>query len=183
MKIECILKRAGGTVAELEGVEYHFAPQDDGAHVAEIEKRSHIERFLSIPSAYCIYDPSGAPKLPEPVAAVVEPELDMLYGSDVHPASFEIGTKTYQLGDVVRLAFENSGRSVEEWNDMEPEDRAAAIDVELDKLEEAADVNGDGVVDSKDERAALAAEYRAKFGKAPHHRLSIDSIKAKLAEG
>lgn len=183
MKIECILKRAGGTVAELEGVEYHFTPQDDGAHVAEIEKRSHIERFLSIPSAYCIYDPSGAPKLPEPVAAVVEPAPDVLYGSDVHSASFEIGGKTYQLGDVVRLAFENSGRTVEEWNDMEPEDRAAAIDVELDKLEESADVNGDGVVDSKDERAALAAEYQAKFGKAPHHRLSIDSIKAKLAEG
>lgn len=182
MKIECILKRAGGTVAELEGVEYHFAPQGDGAHVAEIEKRSHIERFLSIPSAYCIYDPSGAPKLPEPVAVAVEPEVG-LYGSDVHPATFEIGGKTYQLGDVVRLAFENSGRTVEEWNDMEPEDRAAAIDVELDKLEEAADVNGDGVVDSKDERAALAAEYQAKFGKAPHHRLSIDSIKAKLAEG
>lgn len=182
MKIECILKRAGGTVAELEGVEYHFAPQGDGAHVAEIEKRSHIERFLSIPSAYCIYDPSGAPKLPKPVAVAVEPEVG-LYGSDVHSASFEIGGKTYQLGDVVRLAFENSGRTVEEWNDMEPEDRAAAIDVELDKLEEAADVNGDGVVDSKDERAALAAEYQAKFGKAPHHRLSIDSIKAKLAEG
>ena len=182
MKIECILKRAGGTVAELEGVEYHFAPQGDGAHVAEIEKRSHIERFLSIQSAYCIYDPSGAPKLPEPVAAIVEPQVG-LYGSDVHPATFEIGGKTYQLGDVVRLAFENSGRTVEEWNDMEPEDRAAAIDVELDKLEEAADVNGDGVVDSKDERAALAAEYEAKFGKAPHHRLSIDSIKAKLAEG
>jgi hypothetical protein len=121
MKIECKLKRAGGTVAELEGVEYHFAPQDDGAHVVEIENVEHIERFLAIPSAYGIYGVSRA---------AVEVE-------------------------------------------SEDEDHDEEID---------GDINGDGVVDDKDERAALAAAFTEKFGKAPHHKLSIASLKAKLAE-
>ena len=125
MKIECKLKRAGGTVAELEGVEYHFAPQADGAHVVEIENVEHIERFLSIPSAYCIYGVSRAP-----------------------------------------VAVET-----------ESEDEDQDEDEEID-----GDINGDGVVDDKDERAALAAAFTEKFGKAPHHKLSIASLKAKLAE-
>ncbi len=121
MKIECKLKRAGGTIAELEGVEYHFAPQSDGAHVVEIENVEHIERFLSIPSAYGIYGVSRAP--------------------------------------------------------VQAEEKVETPDEEID-----GDINGDGVVDDKDERAALAAAFTEKFGKAPHHKLSIASLKAKLAE-
>lgn len=124
MKIECKLKRAGGTVAELEGVEYHFAPQDDGAHVVEIENVEHIERFLSIPSAYGIYGVSRQAAAPAPAEEVAEDTEDEIDG----------------------------------------------------------DLNGDGVVDDKDERAALAAAFTEKFGKAPHHKLSIASLKAKLAE-
>lgn len=54
MKIECILKRDGGTVAEVGGIEYHFSEQADGAHVAEVASTDHIERFLAIPEAYRI---------------------------------------------------------------------------------------------------------------------------------
>lgn len=55
MKIESIIKRANGTRAEIGGTEYHFAPQADGAHVAEVEETEHIERFLAIPEGYRIY--------------------------------------------------------------------------------------------------------------------------------
>lgn len=55
MKIECLLKRENGTVAEIDGVEYHFAPQADGSHVAEIEETAHIERFLAMPEGYRIF--------------------------------------------------------------------------------------------------------------------------------
>ena len=48
MKIECILKREGGSVVDLGGVEYHFEPLADGAHVADVENEAHIDRFLSI---------------------------------------------------------------------------------------------------------------------------------------
>lgn len=55
MKIECILKRKGGTVAEIGGIEYHFKPQEGGAHVADVKDNAHIQRFLSIPEGYRIY--------------------------------------------------------------------------------------------------------------------------------
>jgi len=56
MKIECTLKRHGGTRVELFGAEYHFAPnENDGAHVCEVGDESAIERLLSISEAYKEY--------------------------------------------------------------------------------------------------------------------------------
>lgn len=123
MKIECILKRQGGTKAEIGGIEYHFAPQPDGAHVADVADNAHIQRFLSMPEGYRIYEAAGKT---EPVKA---PE-------QTNP------------------------------NDQAPE----------------GDRNGDGVVDGKDERIALAEAYKQKFGKAPHHKMTAESIRQKLAE-
>lgn len=101
MKIECILKREGGSKVEIGGTEYHFAPQADGAHVAEVSNNGHVQRFLSITDGYRIYG--------------------------------------------------------------EPDDQ-----------------HGDG--DADDERLALVAEYEAKFGKKPHHKASVDTIRKQLAE-
>ena len=101
MKIECILKREGGSKVEIGGTEYHFAPQPDGAHVAEVSNNGHIQRFLSIPEGYRIYGEPG-------------------------------------------------------------------------------DQDGDG--DDDDERLALVAEYEAKFGKKPHHKASVDTIRKQLSE-
>lgn len=52
MKIECKLHRKGGTRVTIEGVEYHFAPQADGRHVATVDNSKHAQRFLDIPEAY-----------------------------------------------------------------------------------------------------------------------------------
>ena len=52
MKIQCLLKREGGTKIELFGVDYHFEPQEDGTHVAEITDKAAIERLLEIPEGY-----------------------------------------------------------------------------------------------------------------------------------
>ncbi|UAW00952.1 hypothetical protein [Ralstonia phage RPZH3] len=60
MQIECILKRQGGTKVTLEGVEYHFAPLEDAAHVAEVESEPHCKRLLSIPEAYQPYRPASS---------------------------------------------------------------------------------------------------------------------------
>jgi hypothetical protein len=70
VKIECILKRPGGTKAEIGGTEYHFEPQADGAHVAEVKDDAHIQRFLGIPEGYRIYKAAGKQ------AAAPEPATD-----------------------------------------------------------------------------------------------------------
>lgn len=55
MKIECKLLREGGTVVELDGIEYHFAPQADGAHVAEVQDERHQDKLLAISEGYRLY--------------------------------------------------------------------------------------------------------------------------------
>lgn len=189
MKIECLGQRPGGTKADIDGIEYHFAPLADGAHVAKVSEEAHIDRFLSISDHYKVYhgkeDVTEAPVvLKNPVqrpalqAKLVSSET--LYGSSVHESSYEIGGVTYLLGDIVAKAHETSGLTVEEWNELEDEERHAKIDITLDDLAEAAEKAEPAP--EGDERAALVEQYKAKFGKAPHYKASIETIKAKLAE-
>lgn len=187
MKIECKLKRQGGTKAELDGVQYHFEELTDGAHVANVESEAHIDRFLAIPEAYRVYhgkeDPTGKPQAVTKAtlaAKVEEPKAaGMLEGSDSHPPQFDIGGKTYSLAEIVRKAFEASGLEDVEWNDLDDSDRAAKIDIVLDDLADAAEKAGAG---DDAEREALVEQFKAKFGKAPHPSAKIETIKAKLAE-
>lgn len=80
MKIECILKRKGGTTIGIGDSIYTFAPeQADGPHVAEVANPEHAQRLLGIPEAYRIYGeaplaaPAHAPA-PAPVAAPEQPK-------------------------------------------------------------------------------------------------------------
>lgn len=139
MKIECILQRKGGTVVELPGKTYHFAPQEDGKHVADVEVESHIERLLMIPEAYRLL--RTAAEQPAVFAPAVESKAsagttDTLLGSDKHPATFDINGKTYQLGDIVQRAFADSGLDTDAWNELDDETRATKVDIVLDDLQE-----------------------------------------------
>lgn len=77
MKIECLLKRIGGTEAEIGGITYHFTEQADGKHVAEVTDQSHIDRFLSIKEGYRTLGATKAtaPKTSESVKAPATTEL------------------------------------------------------------------------------------------------------------
>ena len=189
MNIECILQRKGGTVVEMPGKTYHFAPQEDGKHVAEVTIEAHIERFLSIPEAYRIHRHKGAEEVaatfaPVPDAPVVDPDNIALLGSSVHPATFDINGKTYALGDIVTRAFADSGLTAENWNDLPDDTRATKIDIVLDGIEDG-EITIDPVPEDQpatNERAELVEQYKAKFGKRPPNTFSVETIKAKLAE-
>lgn len=197
MKIQCILKREGGTKAEIGGIEYHFEPLADGAHVAEVEREDHIDRFLSIPEGYKVYHGNGEPKgkpieaakaaAPAVTAAPKETGNLPLAGSEQHPPQFEIGGTVYSQRDVVEKAFAASGLTCDEWNDLGDDERAAKIDIALDEIADAADGEAahdqggeDASVDEAVSREALVEQYKAKFGKAPHYRASVEKIKAEL---
>lgn len=183
MKIQCVLIRAGGTKADLDGIEYHFEPLVDGAHVADVTIEKHIDRFLSIPEAFKVYHgsetPEGKPVALEAKAAsapvVDERKPARLSGSSQHPAEFTIAGKTYAQIDVVRKAFEASGLSEDEWNELDEDERAAKLDIMLDALADEADAGNS-------EREQLVAAYVAKFGKKPNGKASVETLKAKLAE-
>lgn len=209
MKIECILKRKGGTYVEMSRPDktYHFAPQDDDRHIAEVTDDGHIERFLAIREAYRIARTPGAsadesdataslrstvtlPPADTPPPPVTLCPGETLMGSSEHPATFDINGTTYTLGDVVLRAFQDSGVTVENWNELTDEQRATKIDIVLDGIEDGEIVlapasttqQPPAQVSEADERAALVEAYTAKFGKAPAANIKIDTLKAKLAE-
>lgn len=148
MKIECILRREGGTRAEIGGTEYHFEPLADGAHVAEIANDEHADRFLAIPEAYKVYrgkdKPTGEPRAvtaPAPTEPKPEPEASTLplSGSEEHPPQFEIGGNVYTQREIVEKAFAASGLTSDQWNELGDDERAAKIDIVLDGLADAAE--------------------------------------------
>lgn len=66
MKIECLIKREGGSFIGVGGVEYHFAPQPDGKHVAEVKDKDHAKILLAITEGYRLVDaPSLIPESDE----------------------------------------------------------------------------------------------------------------------
>lgn len=208
MDIESKIKREGGTHVKLGATNYHFAPLADGAHVATVEDEDHIDRFLSITEGYRLYRGENvalAPSLPlqtmnytdgmsatgtAPLPPISpdqqESGIEALYGSSVHPSRFEIHGTTYSLGDIVALAHTASGLGAAEWNGLAAESRAGMIDDELDKLNEAGPVPSNPAAlppaDDAALRNELVAQFKAKFGKAPHHNAGIETIRAKLAE-
>lgn len=171
MKVQCTLgkKEVGHWMG---GTRYVFKPQADGALVADIENEDHVDSFLKIDGFKLYRGEKAAPAAPKaPASKDVPPAL---FGSSVHPTSFEINGNTLSLGDVVRSAHAASGLSIEDWNALSEDDRHNRIDAELDRLA--------GGQSDEEDIAALNEAYKAKFGRAPHHTWSADTIKAKLAE-
>lgn len=56
MKIESIIKRKEGTTVTLDGETYHFKPNKQGDHVAEVDEPEHIAVLLAIVEGYRSYD-------------------------------------------------------------------------------------------------------------------------------
>lgn len=199
MKIECILQRKGGTVVEMPGKTYHFAPQEDGKHVADVAIETHVERFLAIPEAYRLLRTAAAeppaifaPKSEE--APILPSENVVLLGADGYPLEFTIEAKTYSIEAIKLRAFADSGLTPENWNDLPDDTRALKIDMVLDGI-----ADGEIVVNEvppatpapeepeqkaapEPSRAELVAQYEAKFGKKPANNIGIETLKAKLAE-
>jgi hypothetical protein len=105
MKIECTIKRHGGTKVTIGDTEYHFAPcENDERHIAEVGDEGHVEKFLAVPESFRVCE------------------------------DFESRT----------------GFNAEKEYGVEAE---------------------------PDERESLAEKYKAKFGKNPHHKMSIEKLR------
>lgn len=185
MKIECILKREGGSVVDLGGLEYHFEPLADGAHVADVSEEAHIDRFLSIAEGYKVYHGKGTPKgepkqigesTPVSVPASEPKSAGPLAGSEELPPQFDIGGKTITQLEAVQAAFAASGMTSDEWNELDDSERAAKIEIALDDMADADEAGNDTTGDLD----ALKAAYKERFGKAAHHTWTAEAITEKL---
>ena len=54
--IECLIKRHGGSIIELDDSKYHFKPNGDGDHVCDVPNEGHAAILLAIDTAYRPYD-------------------------------------------------------------------------------------------------------------------------------
>jgi hypothetical protein len=128
MKIECKIKRAGGTIVDMpnEGAadtRYHFQPVDpsraDSPHVAEVANDDHAQRFLAAdPTVYRIFSAKPAPNLapPAPPAAPPVPPATT-------PATGEAGENSGASGD----GSQGDGAGGEEAPEMTIKDLRAGI--------------------------------------------------------
>ena len=53
--IECLIKRPGGSIIELDDSKYHFKPNGDGYHVCDVPNEGHAAILLAIDTAYHLY--------------------------------------------------------------------------------------------------------------------------------
>jgi hypothetical protein len=99
MLIEHTTKRLNGSVHSIGGVKYHFKPNADGAHVAEVENPAHIQRFLSIPS-FSVYVPDADAATTAPAAQTLPPrDPDTVGGiGDAGPRGGDDSTNTGDEG-------------------------------------------------------------------------------------
>jgi hypothetical protein len=68
-KIECKIKRAGGSKIDVGGVVYHFAPTNESAeapHVCEVKDEDHIATFLAIREGYKLVGAAEKPAEAKP---------------------------------------------------------------------------------------------------------------------
>jgi hypothetical protein len=158
MKIKCILLRQGGTHVELRGTNYHFAPQADGQHVAEVTDEAHIARFLSIPEAYRVVV-EAAPAAPTPVAAPISAPTAALNPGVTDPAL--LGVNAAWTPPPVPPQGGEQGNGGSNGGSLESGD-------------------GDPVTDTSELRAMLAAQYKERFGRLPHGKWDAAKIDAEL---
>lgn len=138
MKIESLIKRKGGSTVEMDAPQrtYRFAPESGNhadPHVAEVEEQSHVRALLRIREGYRVL--SGEEFQEEAQQQLKQEE--QLIGSVIHSASYEIkGGETIALGDLVAMAFQDSGMTAEQWNKTTDEERYGYIDATLLELQE-----------------------------------------------
>lgn len=171
MKIECVLHRQGGTHVELDGIDYHFEPLADGAHVCDVTHQDHMDRFLAVPESFKLYHgknkPEGKPaesKAPAlantPAPAGTQP-VGPINGSELLPPEFTIGDRVVTQLEAAQAAFAASGLSSDEWNELGEDDRAAKIEIALDEMADAAEGDNGDTAETEPEVAKPAAKKTA----------------------
>lgn len=143
MKIESLIKRKGGTVVEMDAPDrtYRFAPESgnhDDPHVAEVGVQSHARALLRIREGYRVLPGEESPE--DDQQQQLKQDGQELVGSNIHAASYVIkGGDSIALGELVTMAFEDSGLDFDQWNKTTDEERYAYIDATLLELQVGVD--------------------------------------------
>lgn len=208
MKLECKIKRVGGTDVDLPPNTIQFRPIDptraDSPHVCDVTSEQAQRLILADPRVYVLFDEAAAaaaPKLapPSPPPPKPVPQQPVaLYGSSTLPSHIDIGGgATLPLGDIVREAFKLSSLSADEWNNLDEAVRDARLQAVIDAVRgtktsastdsEPAAVASTPAADTTASTAGGQAEEKGDDKTAGDANgdgtLSVRELKAAIAEG
>lgn len=155
MKIESILKRPGGTKVTMGSALYHFAPNEQDQHVAEVENPDHAKVFLNIPEGYRSLDPI------QPQQVSLEDAMAVLKAQFPNA---DFSALTAAAGPAPAAA---NSEPDPEPDAQEPDD--AGDDVEDDPA---------GLADMSDEE--LRAEFEKLIGRKPHANMLRENMEAQI---
>lgn len=141
MKIESLIKRPGGSIIDMDAPkrQYHFKPADgqphEAPHIAVVGEPVHAKALLRIREGFRLVDGEVDPDVLRGDADGFLPHGAALTGSNIHNASYDIaGGETVQLGELVVMAFQDSGLSYEQWEELADQERYDYIDATLAEL-------------------------------------------------
>ena len=154
MKIESILKRPGGTKVTMGDSLYHFAPNEQDQHVAEVENPDHAKAFLNIPEGYRSLDPI------QPQQVSLEDAMAVL------KAQFPNADFSALTAAVPEPAAATS----------EPDQEPDAQDA--DDADDEAEDDPAGLADLSDEE--LRAEFEKLIGRKPHANMLRENMEAQI---
>ena len=154
MKIESILKRQGGTKVTMGDSLYHFAPNEQDQHVAEVENPDHAKVFLNIPEGYRSLDPI------QPQQVSLEDAMAVL------KAQFPNADFSALTAAVPAPAAATS----------EPDPEPDAQDA--DDADDEAEDDPAGLADLSDEE--LRAEFEKLIGRKPHANMLRENMEAQI---
>lgn len=155
MKIESILKRPGGTKVTMGDSLYHFAPNEQDQHVAEVENPDHAKVFLNIPEGYRSLDPI------QPQQVSLEDAMAVL------KAQFPNADFSALTAAAVPAPAAGTSEPDPEPDAQEPDD--AGDDAEDDPA---------GLADMSDEE--LRAEFEKLIGRKPHANMLRENMEAQI---
>lgn len=166
MKIECLIKRQGGTTIKMDAPtrNYLFAPETGihtDPHVAEVEETGHVRALLRVKEGFRVVEGD----IPEDELEQFTQEQELV-SSTTHAASYPIkGGERITLPDLTAMAFQDSGLEYDEWNSATDEERYGYIDATLRELQDgmaAEDAATPPAQEGKAEDAAPVQEDKAE---------------------
>lgn len=155
MKIESILKRAGGSKVTLGATLYHFKPDEQDRHVAEVENPGHVEVLLRIPEGYRSLDPLPPQQVSvEDAMAVLRAKFPNADFSALTAGPSEPAPAT-ETGEIV-VPVDPSEQDSEDDNEAEASQLADLSDEEL------------------------RAEFEKLIGRKPHANMLRETMEAQV---
>lgn len=155
MKIESILKRPGGTKVTMGSALYHFAPNEQDQHVAEVENPDHAKVFLNIPEGYRSLDPI------QPQQVSLEDAMAVLKAQ-------------FPNADFSALTAAAGPAPAADTSEPDPEPDAQEPDDAGDDAED----DPAGLADMSDEE--LRAEFEKLIGRKPHSNMLRENMEAQI---